>query len=153
TVYKVNKTVDEYPASLSVAGVASDTSMTAEYTYDNVSQTFCISAQNTQGQEMYITDAGNILDGSCLDFGVIGHWKLNGNASDSSTMNNAGSAVNAALTTGWNGKPNSAYHFAGNGYIDLGSSSAYVTPALSLSVWVKRDALGTNETIFHNGAP
>ncbi len=64
--------------------------------------------------------------------GLVGWWKTQGNANDSSPYANNGTVNGATLTTGREGAANSAYSFNGSSYI----STALSWPSSgSLSLW------------------
>jgi|GEM_PF-445211 len=67
---------------------------------------------------------------------LIGHWKLDGNAQDSSGHGHNGEVLNATPTIDRFGNPNQAYAFDGDGdYIDIPHSNTLNTLPISVSVW------------------
>src|SRR6476620_193261 len=77
---------------------------------------------------------------------LIGYWKMNGNANDSSGNGNngvltAGHAYFGAgmptLTADRFGRPNMAYHFDKGGNIDVPYKASLNPQQMSISVWVK----------------
>jgi subtilisin family serine protease len=67
---------------------------------------------------------------------LIGHWKLDGNAQDSSGHGHDGEVFNATPTIDRFGNPNQAYAFDGDeDYIDISHSNTLNTLPLSVSVW------------------
>jgi concanavalin A-like lectin/glucanase superfamily protein len=82
---------------------------------------------------------------------LIGYWKMNGNANDSSgNMNNgtvtAGHAYFGAgmptLTADRFGRANMAYHFDKGGNIDVPYKASLNPPAMSISVWANWTSTG-----------
>lgn len=86
-----------------------------------------------------------------LTQGLVGWWKLNGNATDTTGQSN-GIVYGAIPTTGQNGVANGSYSFNGtNSYIDLGinTSIGNLTNNFSVSVWVYHTgANSSNAVIF-----
>ena len=58
-------------------------------------------------------DRGQLGDGSELERGLVGWWKFDGDATDSSGNGNDGTVNGATLTTDRHGQANSAYSFDG----------------------------------------
>lgn len=80
-----------------------------------------------------------------LQNGLVGWWKFDGNANDSSGYNNNGTVYNATLTTDRLGYAQRAYTFSGatNSYIDAGTNSSLsFSGDFSLSAWI-------NPTSYH----
>lgn len=85
-----------------------------------------------------------------LQAGMVGHWKMNGNAKDATPYSNDGSVTNSTLTTDRKGAANQAYSFNGS------STSIGVTSAaplqqigdMSISVWVKPTNDGNYDPII-----
>ena len=82
---------------------------------------------------------------------LIGYWKMNGNANDSSGSGNNGvvttghtyfGAGTPTLTTDRFGRANMAYHFDHGGNIDVPYKASLNPPAMSISVWVKWSSTG-----------
>ncbi|MFZ1301179.1 MAG: LamG domain-containing protein [Candidatus Microsaccharimonas sp.] len=70
--------------------------------------------------------------------GMIGWWKFNGNATDSSGAGLTGTVTAATLTIGQNAASNTAYAFNGSSaYVTIPTSMARPTTALTVSAWVK----------------
>jgi hypothetical protein len=74
---------------------------------------------------------------------LIGHWKFNGNARDSTQYGNHGTVYgNTALTTDRQGRANSAYEFDGSfDYIDTGNKM--LPPEFTIMAWMYLDTYGT----------
>jgi len=75
---------------------------------------------------------------SNLQKGLVGQWKLDGNAKDSTPYGNKGTVTSATLTTDRKGQANKAYSFNGStSYIDVGTYFPNITSLLTVSAWVK----------------
>jgi hypothetical protein len=75
---------------------------------------------------------------SNLQKGLVGWWKMNGNARDSGGYGNNGTAVSVTLTTDRKGQANKAYSFTGSSTINAGNSpSLNITGDVSISFWIK----------------
>jgi prepilin-type N-terminal cleavage/methylation domain-containing protein len=71
--------------------------------------------------------------------GLVGYWKLNGNALDNTTNNNNGNVSGATITTDRFGNANSAYSFSGTNYIEVPYSSILkLTSQVTCSTWAYR---------------
>jgi len=70
--------------------------------------------------------------------GMIAHWKMNGDASDATGHGHNGMAHNLTATTGYYGKPNTAYYFNGiNSFLSTPASAAYNTNKFSICMMFK----------------
>ena len=81
--------------------------------------------------------------GEVSDSNLVGWWKFDGNANDSSGHGYNGTVNNATLTNGCFGNPNSAYYFNGsNAYIGLGNPAGLnFTGAITMAAWVRPDVI------------
>ncbi|MDP2672102.1 MAG: hypothetical protein Q8O68_01165, partial [Candidatus Daviesbacteria bacterium] len=91
---------------------------------------------------------------STLTQGLVGWWKMNGNADDSSGNGNNGTVIGATPTINKQGEANKAYSFNGsNNYISMGTSASLNmdTNDFTISAWAK--ALGgiTGRGIINKG--
>jgi hypothetical protein len=79
--------------------------------------------------------------------GLVGWWKMDGNAKDATPYANNGTVTGATLTTDRKGAANSAYAFSGTSTSNIvaPNSSAYTfsTNNFSVSGWFKRNASAT----------
>lgn len=128
-------------ASISVAGISAVT-VKVDVTCPYASQTSLSkievtvnynNPQQTTKYSTYATGTGSIIDS------LVGWWKFDGNANDSSGNNNNGTVTGATLTTGENSQSNSAYSFNGSSnYITLANTSSLSLSAsdISVSAWV-----------------
>jgi hypothetical protein len=94
-----------------------------------------------------VTPAGS---GSIID-GLVGYWKLNDNAANTTVADSSGYGNDATAQQNTSaihvaGKTNGALNFNGTGdYIDCGANSSLdITGSLSISAWVKFDTLQLN---------
>jgi hypothetical protein len=80
--------------------------------------------------------------------GLVGHWKLNGNAKDSTPYGDYGTPQGgSALAADRKGQANSSYHFDGSSDIDFGTSQHLVLgPHFTESVWIKPEI---TDTAYH----
>jgi chitinase len=85
--------------------------------------------------------------------GLVGWWKLDGNAIDSSSYGNNGTVTGATLTTDRKGQANKAYSFNGsNNYIKTGNgASLNITGTITLSGWVKLNMTSASYQLFGKG--
>jgi hypothetical protein len=80
--------------------------------------------------------------------GLVGQWKLDGNAKDSTPNGNNGTVTGATLTTDRKGRTNAAYAFAnGTDTIALPASSVLNSQVLTISAWIRPTSFATNKTI------
>ena len=85
-------------------------------------------------------DRGQLGNGSELERGLVGWWKFDGDATDSTGNGNDGTVNGATLTTDRHGEANSAYSFDGvNDYIETPSVIWGFDNTLSVSVWIKNE--------------
>jgi hypothetical protein len=85
-----------------------------------------------------------------LEKGLVGHWKMDGNAKDATPNSNHGTVTNATLTTDRKGQSNNAYDFNGtNARIDITHSSTLntVSNGISIAGWFKFDLTGTYQRL------
>lgn len=72
---------------------------------------------------------------------LVGHWKLDGNAADSSGIGNHGTVIGATSAPGFDGSPNGAYHFTGlftGDQIEIPNSpSLAISGDMTVAAWIK----------------
>ena len=87
----------------------------------------------------------NDIGSSSLD-GLVGHWKLDGNALDYSLNNNHGTISGATSINDKFGNENKAFNFDGvNDYIKVSMSATNIK---ALSLWVKVDSIPSDSRII-----
>ncbi|MDZ4227744.1 MAG: LamG domain-containing protein, partial [Candidatus Levybacteria bacterium] len=98
------------------------------------------------GASLLIGNTGDNSPTTAIDLqrGLVGWWKFDGNASDSTPNQNDGTASNVTLTTDRKGQANKAYSFDGNDYIQVSDSPSFDTVEsnnrITVSAWVKRNS-------------
>jgi hypothetical protein len=77
-----------------------------------------------------------------LQKGLVGWWKFDGNAKDSSANSNHGTVTGATLATDRKGQTDKAYSFNGtSNYIDLGTTSfIYRNQPFTVTAWVRQSS-------------
>ncbi len=93
-------------------------------------------------------------------YGIVGWWKLNGDAKDSTSNENHGTVLGATPTTDRHGKIDGALSFNAGNRINLPSAFQNISNSttLTLSIWVKHNTTtpGANRyvtiTRIHNGS-
>jgi len=90
------------------------------------------------GAAIYLGGRGEI-GGINLQKGLVGWWKFDGNAKDSSPYGNNGTVTGAVLTTDRKEQANKAYSFNGTtSHVSVPSStSLQPTNAVTIEFWVK----------------
>ena len=84
--------------------------------------------------------------------GLVGYWSFDGHAKDSTKFSNNATVYGATLTTGRDGKSNTAYRFDGvNDYITIPGASELKPNSLTVNLWVKYSKDKTNFAIFTSG--
>lgn len=78
--------------------------------------------------------------------GLLGWWKMDGNAKDATPYANTGTVNSATLTTDREAATNSAYSFNGSSgtYIGLGNGTRYQISTGTISAWVKAASPGSS---------
>jgi len=152
TLWHVENSAYPTPANLAAVGVVDTPTISYLYTVDNTAspQSYCVTA--TTGTTSYFVNNTNTpLVGTCaLNNGLIGWWKLNGNATDATGNGNNGTVSGPTSAAGQNSQANSAYQFSSGG---ISFPSGYAVSALTKSAWVFVSAgTGGYATIFDFGA-
>jgi hypothetical protein len=84
-----------------------------------------------------------------LQKGLVGHWKFDGNADDSTPYQNNGTIVGATLAADRKDQNNGAYNFNGSSYINIGSGENLELPdVLTIEAWVKPTNIAAINTII-----
>lgn len=134
-----------YPASLSAAnngnGITASSGNTLTYTPLPASNptSYCLTDSNG-ATSYYLQNGSSAQAGTCPTQGLIGWWKLNGDASDSTGNGYTGNFISGTPTSasGQNGAANGAYTF-NNQYIQVSSVASALNGVtqFSISGWVK----------------
>lgn len=132
--YKVSS--GGYPTSLTAANIQTPTSGTPNY-YTVGTTSYCLQIVN--GTTSYSITSTNQapVQGDCTTAGLVGWYKLDGDATDSIGSND-GTVTGASLTTGATGNANGAYSFTGSSsqLIAIPSTFGIGTSDVTLSMWV-----------------
>ena len=133
-----------YPTTSTDAGISSSANELS-YIQGTDGTSFCV--QVTKANVTYYATNTNTAPtaGNCLSFGLLGQWKLNGDAQDSSTNGFNGTTL-AAFTpsTSQNGTPGGAMAFSGSNYITVPNDNRINADAQSFSFWVRPTSWATN---------
>jgi prepilin-type N-terminal cleavage/methylation domain-containing protein len=139
-IARVSSTTDQYPLTSSAANLKPSSGTTFSYSYNAIANNYCLIATNGTSSYYVLANSTKAQAGSCGDIsGLVGWWKFNGDATDSSGNNLNGTVNGPVLTAGWNGLTNGAYLFnGGTNAIALPASSILnLTTSFTLSAWVK----------------
>src|SRR3989338_6478461 len=89
-----------------------------------------------------------------LNKGLVGYWKMDGTAKDSTPNSHHGTVTGAVLTTDRKGQSNKAYDFNGTSDFiavsdatDLSFGNSTVDSSFTMAVWMKKDATDTKMII------
>jgi len=84
--------------------------------------------------------------------GIVGWYKMNGDANDSSVNGNNGTVTGATPTTGATNAANTAYAFASGGqYITVNSPSSSLGQNMTISAWVRPTVYPTDKKTIVEG--
>jgi len=85
--------------------------------------------------------------------GIVGWWKFNGNANDSSGNGNNGNVAGAILTTGATNAASTAYSFAANAAAQVitFNSPGSISNNLTVSAWVRPTSYPTERSTIAEG--
>ena len=133
---KLQDTAQQYPATLTAAGITASAGNTFEYDYSSTDNSYCLHSTNGTIAWHASSSDQSTKTGVCGSDSLIGNWSFNGNANDSSGNNLNGTVSGATLTTGRNGQANGAYLFSGaTPNISMGNSTLFDVPNLTMSIW------------------
>lgn len=149
--YKVTSSSDNYPPDLNTVGVKASNGNTFTYYTLSGSKSYCL--VSTNGNVIYSISSSQpqTVFGDCTTNGIVGWWKFNGSAADSSGNANDGTVSAATLATGQNGLANSAYYFDGSSYIQSPSGKVYAkfgTTDFSVSYWIKPGTISSTSYVL-----
>lgn len=127
-----------FPSTLSSIS-AFATSSTLSYYYEANGNTFCIQSKKDDQSYSATSAVQTAVEGTCAENGLIGWWKLNGNANDSSGKGNNGTASATTSTTGQNAQANQAFAFSSGSTsnISVPTNTTLSTEPQSFSLWVR----------------
>ena len=143
-VSRTSSATDVYPDTAALAGLKPSNGATLTYNYVSGSKHYCLE-ETLAGVTYSITNINNtVTQSQCIYNGILGWWKFNGDATDSSGNGINGTVNGALLANGYNGNANSSYQLGNsNMCISMGNPSIYSTlgtSGFSYSIWVKRTA-------------
>lgn len=133
---KISTTTNKYPADTTELGTSSST---LSYYYDSATDSYCV--QSKKNNQVYSATKSNTTPtaASCTENGLLGWWKLNGDASDTTPIANNGAATATTSDVGQNGSAGQAL-----GFSSASTSNVIIphTPSLSsdpqtFSMWVR----------------
>ncbi|MDZ4227749.1 MAG: LamG domain-containing protein [Candidatus Levybacteria bacterium] len=112
-----------------------------------------IAGVSLAGASLLIGNTGDNSATTAIDLqkGLVGWWKMDGNAKDSTPYRNNGTATNATLTTDRKGQVNKAYDFNGsNARINVTHNSSLnaVSNKISLAGWFRFDTVGVYQRLI-----
>lgn len=140
---------EAFPATDTEAGISGSTG-TLKYIYEPLTNAFCV--QSTKASVSYFATNlnGAAQEGDCSDSmtGLLGWWKMNNNATDSSLSGFNGTIANTTGATGQNGAANQALSFDGtSSSFSVPHVASQATDMQTVSLWVNPNAI-TATTIF-----
>lgn len=148
---KVDSGTEQYPLNLSAAGVT-NTSINYSSTIGSDRGDYCI--DNTRGQQsFYISSRKPVPQaGSCtVSNGMVGWWRFNGNANDSSPSGNNGVVTNTTLTTGYNDTASSSYLFNGTNAYVTANTPVIERISFTLTIWFKTSLTADRKLVSTTG--
>jgi hypothetical protein len=132
---------------LSKATITITVSCPADYSAVGLSKIEATIKYNTPQQTLKYSTYTNGASSVPLDItnGLVGWWKLNGNANDSAGTGN-GTVVGAALTMGQNGISNTAYNFNGTSNEISMPDTAALSPTslITVTAWARTETVPPN---------
>src|SRR3990167_2855277 len=96
------------------------------------------------GAAILIGGGGGSSEEVSLQKGLVGQWKFDGNAKDSTPSSNNGTVTGATLTTDRKGTANRAYSFNGSSdFVNVPhNANLNLTTAITISAWINIDPAG-----------
>ena len=154
--YRSTSASDTYSATLTELGVKASSGASLTYNYVSGTKAYCVE-ETFSGLTYSITNFDRTPQANaCINNGLIGWWKFNGNANDSSTSGINGTVNGATLITGQNGAANGAYQLGETAkYITMGNPSAYAnlgSNGFTYSAWAMRTGTSVNQWPMIMGA-
>jgi prepilin-type N-terminal cleavage/methylation domain-containing protein len=151
TLELANVTGGAYPATLLAANLRFSSGTSYSYNYNTGNNVYCLSATNGTTTYSVTTSSTAPQIGDCTTAGLVGWWKLNGNANDSSTGGNNGIVTSATLATGQNTQANGAYAFNGTTSTIFTTIAPIAVTNITMSGWGLVQPGVTKGTIVHVG--
>jgi len=94
-------------------------------------------------------DPASFPEAQDITSGLLAHYKLDGDATDSATYKNNGQAVGVEFVTNRLGIAGRACQFDSTDYIEIPDDpSLNISGPVSIAMWIKADQVGTTQMIF-----
>lgn len=139
-----------YPATLSASSVSLSAGNT--FQYRTTGQDYCVQIENPQSGAYFTSSTGVSSAGPC----PIAHYKLDGNAEDSSIYTNNGTNTGATATSDRFGASGGALAFNGtSSRINISSAPIMNVgrPNMTISAWINPTALSGTHAVVNRNAP
>ncbi len=155
-IYKYTNS-ETYPVDQTAAiaaGVKASGGNTITYYNNSSSNSYCLQSTNSNITYSISSTSTSPTVGPCTENSLVGWWKLDGNANDSTSNGNNGTITGATLTTGQSGQANGAYNFDGSSYIKFPQVVPTGLTRLTVSVWARAISYtgGNYGTIIHRSS-
>ena len=145
-----SSTNDTYPSNLSLVNLPSGN---ANYSYkiNENNNNYCLSKSSGNTSIRFISETKQFENTNCDYFGLIGWWRFNGDANDSSDNGLNGTVSGPTLTTGQGGLSNTAYNFTGgsNSIVLPSSSLLNIGKSMTISAWIQPASSLSASSWFH----
>jgi prepilin-type N-terminal cleavage/methylation domain-containing protein len=140
-IFKTSSITDSYPTSLSAGNIKQNSDLVYAYISSN-SSSYCLSS-TTDGTSYFITPNNRQFQlGDCnVTSGLVGQWKLNNDANDSSGNVWTSTATSTQAAVGQNGQANSAYAFDGTSS-QIDTNHVFALDTFTFTIWVYPTASG-----------
>lgn len=139
-IYKYTNS-ETYPADQTAAiaaGIKASSGNTITYYNNSSSNSYCLQSTNSSITYSISSTSTSPTVGPCTENSLVGWWKLDGNANDSTSNGNNGVINGATPTTGINGQ---SYWFDGvSNYISYGNLGTLYSQG-TISFWMKADVV------------
>lgn len=147
--FKFQNTAEQYPSTLAAAQVALTSGFTYEYVYNSTDNSYCLEGI-VEGNRYFVSSVQNtVTSGQCGQNDIVGFWRFNGNADDSSGNGLNGNASGVTLTTGQNGQANGAYSFPGTAaYVWFGNMAQFNQTEFTMSIWMRTNSTSGLQTLM-----
>lgn len=142
---------EQYPASLSEAGLSASGGNTYYYQYSSNDNSYCLQSSNGPIEYYASSVQKSVSKGYCGSDSMVAWWPFNNSANDQTTSGLNGTLTSATVTpaTGQNGQANTAYALTGSSSsIDFGNSTKFNQSELTMSAWINTNATGISQTIM-----